>query len=110
MHIYLPALACALSTGCILLCGGAAYAGGTGASKIRSVQVTGTGTDLLNGAIVHSKRQTPTGMIQQSTETVELKGGPKRARPISRDFDVRFCERLPGQHGRSGLFGNRRWV
>ncbi len=77
MHINSPALCFALSTGCILLCGGAAYAAGTGASKIRSVQVTGTGTDLLNGAIVHSKRQTPNGMIQQSTETVELKGDLK---------------------------------
>ena len=28
---------------------------------------------MLNGAIVHSKRQTPTGMIQRSTETVEPK-------------------------------------
>lgn len=63
-----------LSTGCILLCTGAAYAGESGVSKMRSVQVAGTGTDLLNGAIVHSKRQTPNGMIQQSTETVELKG------------------------------------
>ncbi len=74
MRIFLPALVGALSIGCILLCGGLAYAGVDGASKIRSVQVTGTGTDLLNGAIVHSKRQTPTGMIQRSTETVELKG------------------------------------
>jgi hypothetical protein len=64
-----------LSTGCILLCSGAAYGGESAVSKIRSVQVAGTGTDLLNGAIVHSKKQTPNGMIQQSTETVELTGG-----------------------------------
>jgi hypothetical protein len=31
---------------------------------------------LLNGAIVHSKVQTANGMIQQSTQTVELKGDP----------------------------------
>jgi hypothetical protein len=74
MRIFLPGLAGALFTGGILLCGGLAYAGGDEAPTIRSVQVTGTGTDLLNGAIVHSKTQTPTGMIQQSTETVELKG------------------------------------
>jgi hypothetical protein len=74
MRIFLLGLVGALSIGGILLCGGLAYAGGDGASKIRSIQVTGTGTDLLNGAIVHSKRQTPTGMIQRSTETVELKG------------------------------------
>jgi len=29
---------------------------------------------LLNGAIIHSKKDTPTGMIQKSTATVELKG------------------------------------
>jgi hypothetical protein len=63
-----------VSVGCILLCNGAAIAGGKGVSKGRSVQVAGTGTDLLNGAIVHSKVQTASGMIQQSTETVELKG------------------------------------
>ena len=74
MRIFLLGLVGALSIGGILLCGGLANAGGNGASKIRSIQVTGTGTDLLNGAIVHSKRQTPTGMIQRSTETVELKG------------------------------------
>jgi hypothetical protein len=75
MRIFLPAIVGVLSVGGILLCGGLVYAGVDGASKIRSVQVTGTGTDLLNGAIVHSKTQTPTGMIQRSTETVELKGG-----------------------------------
>lgn len=63
-----------LSAGCILLCTGADYAGESSVSKTRSVQVTGTGTDLLNGAIVHSKNQTSHGMIQQSTETVELTG------------------------------------
>ena len=63
-----------LSVGCILLCNGAATAGGKGVSKGRSIQVAGTGTDLLNGAIVHSKVQTTGGTIQQSTETVELKG------------------------------------
>ena len=64
----------ALSIGCILLSGGAAFADEGGASKVRSVRVAGTGTDLLNGAIIHSKTQTPYGMIQLSTETVELKG------------------------------------
>ncbi len=77
MHIYTAALVRwigMLSTVCILLCNGVAYAGDRGAAKVRSVQVAGTGTDLLNGTIVHSKKQTPNGMIQQSTETVELKG------------------------------------
>ena len=77
MRIYrAPIVRCigTLSIGCILLCNGAAYADPAGVSIARSVQVAGTGTDLLNGAIVHSKKKTPTGMIQQSTETVELKG------------------------------------
>jgi hypothetical protein len=74
MRIYSIVLVGALSIGCILLCNGAAYAGESEVSTIRSVQVTGTGTDLLNGAVVHSKKQTPNGMVQQSTETVELKG------------------------------------
>jgi hypothetical protein len=74
MRIYSTVLVGGLSTGFILLCGGTADAGENGAQKTRSVQAAGTGTDLLNGAIVHSRKQTPTGMIQQSTETVELKG------------------------------------
>jgi hypothetical protein len=40
----------------------------------RTVQVSGTGTDLLNGAIVHSKKPTATGVIQWGTEIVELSG------------------------------------
>lgn len=34
----------------------------------------GNGTDLLNGAIGHSKRQTQNGFLQDSTEIVELQG------------------------------------
>jgi hypothetical protein len=63
-----------LTIGGILLCNGAAFAGEDVASKARSVKVAGSGTDVLNSAIIHSKRKTPNGMIQQSTETVELKG------------------------------------
>lgn len=44
------------------------------AGKNRIIQVSGTGTDLLDGAIVHSKKPTPTGIIQRSTEIVELNG------------------------------------
>ena len=40
----------------------------------RTVQVSGTGTDLLSGAIVHSKRPTATGELQRGTEIVELRG------------------------------------
>lgn len=63
-----------LSLSCISLCNGVALAGEGSGSTVRSVRVAGSGTDLLNGAIIHSKRETPTGMIQTSTATVELKG------------------------------------
>ena len=43
----------------------------------RTVQVSGAGTDLLNGAIVHSKKPTATGAIQRGTEIVELTGDLK---------------------------------
>lgn len=43
-------------------------------SPSRTIEVAGTGTDLLNGAIVHSKTTTATGEILKSTEIVELNG------------------------------------
>ena len=48
-----------------------------GGAGTRIVQVTGRGVDFLNTAMVHSKELTPTGMIQRSTETVELEGDLK---------------------------------
>ena len=39
-----------------------------------TVPVSGSGVDLLNTAIIHSKVQTPTGIVQKATETVELQG------------------------------------
>lgn len=39
-----------------------------------TVQVSGSGLDFLNTAMVHSKVFTPTGLIQKSTEIVELHG------------------------------------
>jgi hypothetical protein len=44
------------------------------AADTRTIQVSGTGTDLLNGAIVHSKQPTATGVVQHGTEIVELTG------------------------------------
>lgn len=38
------------------------------------VPVTGSGVDLLNTTIVHSKQFTATGLVQKATETVELTG------------------------------------
>jgi hypothetical protein len=40
----------------------------------RTIKVSGTGTDLLNGALIHSKKPTAAGMIQRGTEIVELSG------------------------------------
>ena len=58
----------AMSVGCAL-------AGAPRASvEDRTIRVAGSGFDGLNAAIVHSKQPTPTGMIQTSTEVVELKG------------------------------------
>ena len=42
-----------------------------------AVPVSGSGVDLLNGAVVHSQVPTPTGLIQRSTEIVELSGDLK---------------------------------
>lgn len=39
-----------------------------------TIHVKGTGIDLLNSAIIHSKKTTPTGEIRKSTEIVELRG------------------------------------
>ena len=40
----------------------------------RTLQVSGTGTDLLDGAIVHSKKSTANVMVQNGTEIVDLRG------------------------------------
>lgn len=42
-----------------------------------TVVVAGSGVDHLNTAIVHSKELTPTGMIQKSTEIIDLTGDLK---------------------------------
>lgn len=49
----------------------------TRAADTSTVQVAGSGVDFLNTAIVHSKVMTQTGMIQKSTEIVELNGDLK---------------------------------
>ncbi|HET7694149.1 MAG TPA: hypothetical protein VFK57_00425 [Vicinamibacterales bacterium] len=45
-----------------------------GSDSSATIDVTGTGVDLLNGAIVHAEQATANGKIQRSTETVELSG------------------------------------
>lgn len=44
------------------------------AAKGSTIHVQGNGVDGLTTAIVHSKRPTATGMVQTSTEIVDLKG------------------------------------
>ena len=44
------------------------------ATATRTVHVSGTGTDELNHALVHSKQTTPTGTLERSTQTVQLNG------------------------------------
>ncbi len=60
-----------ISCAYLLLAHASAFADG------KSVHVSGTGTDLLNGAVVHSKKSLPNGEIQRSTEIVELEGDLK---------------------------------
>jgi hypothetical protein len=59
----------------LLLGVAAAFADGNPSGK--TLHVSGTGTDLLNAAVVHSKRTTPDGEIQRSTEIVDLEGDLK---------------------------------
>lgn len=70
------ALAIAAST--MLFINGAGAVGTSSAARsnqaARTVKVAGSGFDDLKGAIVHWEKPTPTGKIQQSTETVELYG------------------------------------
>jgi hypothetical protein len=40
----------------------------------RTLNVSGTGVDRVSTALVHSKKTTPTGTIQQSTQIVDLEG------------------------------------
>lgn len=62
-----------------------------------TVQVSGTGTDLLNGALVHSKMPTATGVIQRGTEIVELSGDLNED-SLSRYYGYRQSEGHIGQY------------
>ena len=61
----------AAATALLIVAANARAAGNAGST---TVKVSGSGYDALTTAIVHSKEATPAGMIQRSTETVELKG------------------------------------
>lgn len=54
-----------------------AILGAAPASETRTVQVAGSGVDMLTTAIVHSQEPTAAGYIQKSTESVELSGDLK---------------------------------
>lgn len=72
------ALAVVASTALCIGTGDARAVGETAAaphvSVSTTVKVAGSGYDDLTNAIVHWKKPTPTGVIQQSTEIVELYG------------------------------------
>lgn len=72
--ITFTAVRCALAIA--LVVSSAAHAGSQKPGPA-TVHVAGTGVDLLNTAIVHSQEPTPTGMIQRSTESVDLRGSLK---------------------------------
>ena len=40
-------------------------AAAAGEATVKTIQVSGTGSALLNGAVVHSKVAMPTGLIQR---------------------------------------------
>jgi hypothetical protein len=65
------------STLCVCLITSAPVASADEPQSSRTLQVSGTGMDLLNGALVHSKESTPTGEVQRSTEIVVLEGDLK---------------------------------
>ena len=54
--------------------GGVIESRASAAADERTIAVSGSGFDDLANAIVHSQVPTPTGMVQQSTEIVELFG------------------------------------
>lgn len=56
---------------------GTASAGQNSGQGYRWVPVSGTGTHYFTTAMIHSSQQTPTGMIQRSTDIVELEGDLK---------------------------------
>ncbi len=62
------------SVGGSLAARGTVGAGRPAARDGATIQVSGSGVDFLNTAIVHTQDATPTGLIQRSTETVDLTG------------------------------------
>lgn len=67
-------------TALVITAAGTRGAGGAAEAQphdTTTVHVAGSGVDALNTAIVHSKEFTATGLIQKSTETVELTGDLK---------------------------------
>ncbi len=65
---------CVVSVLCAYLVLGLPSALAEGILRGKTVHVSGTGTDLQNGALVHSKKSTPEGEIQKSTEIIDLEG------------------------------------
>jgi hypothetical protein len=66
-----PVLVVSLALPALRPCAAAAEGGGPG---LQTRAVSGQGVHFLTTALVHSQQPTPTGMVQRSTETVELTG------------------------------------
>jgi hypothetical protein len=64
----------ALAMICVGAGDGSLIAGPAPAPNGRTIPVSGSGFDDLANAIVHWQKPTPAGLVQQSTEVVELSG------------------------------------
>ncbi|MGH9421966.1 MAG: hypothetical protein ACRD3J_18460 [Thermoanaerobaculia bacterium] len=51
-----------------------AATGATGGRATSTIKVAGSGMDHLTTALIHTKKETQTGSVQQSTEIVDLTG------------------------------------
>ena len=69
--------AAVLATNSVAMCAQARQAAAPVANGITTIAVSGSGIDQLTTAIIHSKEIVPNGMIQKSTEIVELTGDLK---------------------------------
>jgi hypothetical protein len=68
---------CGVSTLCACFVLGLPSAFANGMPRGKTIRVSGTGTDLQNSALVYSKKSTPNGEIQRSTEIIDLDGDLK---------------------------------
>jgi len=66
-----------LATNSAAMCAQARHAAAPVSNGTTTIAVSGSGVDQLTTAIIHSKENVPNGMIQKSTEIVDLTGDLK---------------------------------